>query len=410
MLNVREKVLSDDSITNIEYRSYQSYVTGDLKHNDECRIVIQQQGLITAPGESYLHIQGKLLKHDSTGVVTKCELVNNFIAFLFEEIRLELGGVVVDRVTNPGITTSMKNYVSLTPNESNTLLNAGWCPLNDDEKFIDSKTGTFDICWPLSSIFGFCEDFKKVLINLRQELILVRSTDDLNATIEKTGLEKGKIVIDKISWRVPHYRVSDQERLKRLDLMDIERRISVPIVYRRWELFTIPVLQKAHSFSWPIKLSSNLEKPRFIIFGLQIGRKNNLKTDPSHFDHCKLQNIKLFLNSEAYPNENLNLHFEQNQYALAYDMYAKFQQAYYFGRKLNCEALLNTSKYKDIAPLIVIDCSHQNESLNGGSVDVRLDFDTHGLIGDDTSAFCLVLHEQKISYEPSTGRVSQVLT
>jgi hypothetical protein len=68
------------------------------------------------------------LKHDQSAVSTKVLPINNFIAHLFDEIRLELGGVIVDRIKNPGITTTMKGYVSHTPNESTALINAGWSP------------------------------------------------------------------------------------------------------------------------------------------------------------------------------------------------------------------------------------------------------------------------------------------
>jgi len=36
-------------------------------------------------------------------------------------------------------------------------------------------------------------------------------------------------------------------------------------------------------------------------------RKNNMTRHKTHFDHCKLTNVKLYLNSEFYPYINLNL-------------------------------------------------------------------------------------------------------
>jgi hypothetical protein len=98
LLNVNEKVLFDTAITNVEYHSYQSYIPGELKYNDECRIVIQQQELLTAPGLSQLHMQGKILKPDQSAVSTKVLSINNLIAHFFDEIRLELGGIILDRI------------------------------------------------------------------------------------------------------------------------------------------------------------------------------------------------------------------------------------------------------------------------------------------------------------------------
>jgi hypothetical protein len=403
LLNVNEKVMFDNAITNVEYHSYQSYIPGELKYNDECRIVIQQQELLTAPGLSQLHIQGRILKHDQSAVSTKVLPISNFIAHLFDEIRLELGGVIVDRIKNPGITTTMKGYVSHTPNESTALINAGWSPLEDTYTNFDAQTGAFDVCWPLSNILGFAEDYKKVVLNLRQELILLRSSTDLNATLESTGLEKAYIRITKIVWQVPHFTVSDEEKLKLFNI--IEKNNPLSIAHRRWELFTYPLLQESHSFTWVLKSSTSLEKPRFVIIGFQTDRKNNLRKDASKFDHCHLKNIKLYLNSQSYPYENLNLDYRHNQYALAYDMYARFQQSYYYNKKMICEPLFKPAKFKTDAPLLVIDCSYQNETFKNGTVDARIEFETLADMPANTSAFCLVLYEQFVSYEPLTGRV-----
>jgi hypothetical protein len=165
--------------------------------------------------------------------------------------------------------------------------------LEDTYTNFDAQTGAFDVCWPLSNILGFAEDYKKVVLNLRQELILLRSSTDLNATLEATGLEKAYIRITKIVWQVPHFTVSDEEKLKLFNIIEKNNRLS--IAYRRWELSTYPLLQESHSFTWVLKSSMSLEKPRFVIIGFQTDRKNNLKKDASKFDHCNLKNIKLHI-------------------------------------------------------------------------------------------------------------------
>ena len=88
-----------------------------------------------------------------------------------------------------------------------------------------------------------------------------------------------------------------------------------------------------------------------------------------HFDHCNISNVKLFLNSQYYPYGNMNLDVNRNQYAILYDMYANFQNAYY-GK--DAEPMLKKLEFLTYVPLIVIDCSKQNESLKNAPVDVRL--------------------------------------
>ena len=51
-------------------------------------------------------------------------LGNNCVAFLFYEIRYELNGVEINRNRNVGITSTLKNYVSLTSGEDKNMENA----------------------------------------------------------------------------------------------------------------------------------------------------------------------------------------------------------------------------------------------------------------------------------------------
>jgi hypothetical protein len=43
-------------------------------------------------------MQGKILKPDQSAVSTKVLSINNLIAHFFDEIRLELGGIILDRI------------------------------------------------------------------------------------------------------------------------------------------------------------------------------------------------------------------------------------------------------------------------------------------------------------------------
>jgi len=91
----------------------------------------------------------------------------------------------------------------------------------------------------------------------------------------------------------------------------------------------IPLVAEHYKYSWAVKTATQLEKPRYIIFALQTGRKNIMSRDASVFDDCNLTNVKLYLNSEFYPYDNVNVDFGKNRYAILFDMYAHFRKAYY---------------------------------------------------------------------------------
>ncbi|KAL6257717.1 hypothetical protein P5V15_011297 [Pogonomyrmex californicus] len=68
-------------------------------------------------------IEGKLTKNK---VVDESEVMlgNNFVAFIFGEIRYELDGVEIDRNRNVGITCALKHYITTSSERSVILRNA----------------------------------------------------------------------------------------------------------------------------------------------------------------------------------------------------------------------------------------------------------------------------------------------
>jgi len=86
-----------------------------------------------------------------------------------------------------------------------------------------------------------------------------------------------------------------------------------------------------------------------IIFALQTGRKNAMSRDVSVFDDCNLTNVKdVYLNSEFYPYDDLNLDFGKKRYAILFDMYARFLKAYY---RINCfKTLFNVLSFIEKGP------------------------------------------------------------
>lgn len=402
ILNVSEKALFDDAIVRAEKHTHQPYASTTLNNNDEIRIPIQQQDVYTVPWNSMLYIEGKLLTHDNK-VSSTAKLVNNAFAFLFNEIRYEIGGVVIDRVRNPGLTSTMKGYVSYNTDESKHLQIAGWSPTTDITKHIIDGKGNFNVIIPLKMLLGFCEDFKKIILNLRQELVLIRSSSDVNSVENSSANESMKIELSKVYWKMPHISVVDAERLSLLRYL--EKSVDLQIAFRSWELHEYPLLQKTQRHSWPIKTATQLETPRFVIVGLQTDRKNKHDKNMSKFDHCNLTNIKLYLNSEIYPYDSLNLNFNNNQWAMLYEMYAQFQLTYY---ERECQPIFTPHEFSTIAPLAVIDCTYQPELLKSGSVDIRLEFETNANIPENTSAYCLILHDRIIKYNPLTSAVSSL--
>ncbi|XP_044005910.1 uncharacterized protein LOC122850927 [Aphidius gifuensis] len=407
ILNIQKPIIFDESVAHYELHTHLPYGASKFNNSDEIRIGVQHQDLCLLPSKSSLHITGKFTKSNGTAVAATTSLVKMSIAHMFEEIRYEINGIEVDRSKNVGLTTLIKGYVSFNPNQKAFLENTGWI---NDEKIFDNE-GNFNISIPLSILLGFAEDYRKIIINAKHELIIVRSNTDTNAYKQTTvadaaaaAAENVKISLEKIEWIVPYIRVSDKQKIQLLNF--IAKDPSIAMSFRTWELYDYPLLPATTKHIWSVKTSTQLEKPRYVIVGFQTARKNVANKDASLFDHCKMRDIKLFLNSQSYPYGNLNINITQNQYALLYDMFAQFQVSYY-GKE--SEPLLTKKEYIDQAPLIVIDCSKQNKFLKSEPVDIRLEFESFEQFPAETSAYCLILHDRIVEYNPISGSVRELV-
>ena len=181
ILSIQTPVTFDESVTHYEVHAHQPY-TASFNNSDEIRISIQHQDLCLLPSRSALHICGRLVQTNNTPV-ERTKLVNNAICHLFEEIRYELNAIEIDKCKNVGLTTLMKGLVSHNPTQSFIIENAGWIDVEERQEIIDNA-GYFDVSIPLSLIFGFAEDYRKIVVNAKHELILIRSRNDLNAVVQ----------------------------------------------------------------------------------------------------------------------------------------------------------------------------------------------------------------------------------
>ncbi|EFN86116.1 hypothetical protein EAI_15202, partial [Harpegnathos saltator] len=250
-------------------------------------------------------------------------------------------------------------------------------------------------------LLGFCEDYKRIVINARHELILLRSRSDNNCLLGSSALDLKIEELFKIQWRMPHVILNDINKLSMLKTLENGRYLSMS--FRSWDLYEFPLLQSpATKHLWTVKTATNMEKPRYVIFALQTGRKNVMSENISRFDYCKLINAKLYLNSERYPYDDMNLDFAKNKYAILYGMYRRFRKSYYGWD--SAEVWLTAPDFRRLGPFVVIDCSRQNESVKSAIVDVRIEFRCKENIPPN----CLILYDRVVEYCPLTNIVRKL--
>lgn len=402
IVDITTPVTFDDTIISKEYHTYLPYASTSYKNNDEIRIPVFNQDSYTLPSESFLVVEGNILHADSTATAVKAisndtYIVANGFAHLFSDIRYELNGIIVDQTKNPGIATTMKGWCSLSKAKQDLATANGW---NNTQVLVRSN-GFFSVEIPLASLLGFAEDYKKVIVNIKQELVLIRATSDKNVwSANAADVDNLTVKLRRVAWRIPHIQVSDSTRINLLKV--VEKDPWIDMGFMQWELHEYPKLPQTTEHTWTVKSTNKLETPRFVIVGFQTGKKDVDDQNASHFNHCQVVTMKLFLNGVQYPYDNIMVDFEARKYATFYHMYSHFQRIYYDKPD---EPMLSYDDYRTNAPLIVIDCSNQNETVKGGSVDVRLEWTTKANVPNNTRAFCLILHDTVARYRPLSSLV-----
>jgi len=401
LLNITKGTQFDDTIVKLESHTHLPYASSKYGPSDEIRIPFQQTDTYVWPAGSSLIIEGDLTGH------TDYTLANNAGAHAFSEVRLEINGTDVDSTKWPGITSTLKGYASFSKAYAERLFSAGWkTTAGAANPVVDPKSGHFDICIPLNTLMGFLEDYSRILMNVRMELVLIRANRDENMLVplKEDSTVAPSLTIKKISWKLPYVSLNDREKLKMLGIL--EKNIPLEIPFRSWSLHTYPTLPQTTTNSWTIKTSNQLEKPRYVILALQTGRNGNVKKNASGFDNCSLKNVRLFIGSSVFPYDNLNLDFSKRSLSWLYDMYANFQKSYY-GKDNEGTPMLNYDEFIKTAPMVVIDCSHQVESTITSTMDIRLEIETRENIPADTSAYCLIIHDQLVTYYPLSGIITK---
>ena len=90
----------------------------------------------------------------------------------------------------------MKGYASLTSSKAHSLENAGWYDAHETGRQTDAN-GYFDVNIPLKMLLGFFEDYNKIVVNAKHELILRRANTDNNAPSYKLKQKNTRFLSSK---------------------------------------------------------------------------------------------------------------------------------------------------------------------------------------------------------------------
>src|SRR5262249_9646440 len=149
---------------------------------------------------------------------------------------------------------------------------------------------------------------------------------------------------------------------------------SIPVAFPAGTVES-SIVPRARTFTWRTNVVSGLEKPRWIIAAFQTDKINSQKQNPAIFDHVNLTNAHVVLNSERYPINDMICNYISNDYSVYYEMFDNFKKKYYGFNSLVRGTQVNFPAFKSLFPIIVFDVRRQNEKVQHGIIDMRLQFD-----------------------------------
>ena len=432
ILRITDPIPKDDSIDKYEEIAYEPVAGTNLNSSgQDIRLTIETQDIFTHPSESYLIIEGRLLKTDnnSYGNNDLITLTNNGIMHLFKRIRYELSGQEIENIMNVGQATTMLGLLKYPDDFSKSKgLNQLWYKdttdtANDDNSgFLVRRSfiiktpqpkGSFSFKIPLKHIFGFCEDYDKVVYGLKHNLTLTRNND--NDAIFKSAVEdgagadvvvNGKVILSKISWFMPHVTPADKDKMELYKI--IERKEKIPVGYRMIQCDSASILQNSTSFSWRLSVKSSPEVPRFIIVGFQTAKSGNQKANPFLFDNVSVSNIYAMLNSMRYPTTDYNISFLGSKYSRAYGDAAEFRAKFFNMDELVSNPNINPADYINLYPLFLFDVSKQSEKLKYSTTDIQVKMYFNAGIPLNTQAYAVIISDRLINFQSDGNKFSVV--
>ena len=277
------------------------------------RLYIKTQDIFTHPSESFLLIEGHLTKvgGGEYGEDDLVSLANNAMMHLFKDIGYELSGQEIKKISHLGQATTMLGVLKYPDDFSKSKgLNQCWYKDTKAEANVQNvgwnlrrlyivkhpdPHGSYSFKIPLKHIFGFCEDYDKIVYGFKHALILTRS-DDHDAIFKADATDAGKIMLSKVFWFMPDMVPADKPKMDLYKI--IERKEKLPVGYRMIQCTNASIPQ-TNSFSWRLSVKSSPEVLRFIIVGFQTDRTGEQDRNPSIFNHCNIRNIYVMLNFEV---------------------------------------------------------------------------------------------------------------
>ena len=464
-----EAVLIDETTEEYEYFEYSpdSETIESLNGVREIRFNVEALSTFIHPHNSYLYFEGSILRDNAGGGGTRfidtenVTLANDGILHLFSELKYSINGQPIEDILNPAISSIMLGILRY-PDDFSETEGLMQCWYKDTGKggllgteieefdqgnnvwkeaiksfnnigrekrknfFYDSvaendNKGKFSFCIPLKHIFGFCDDYDKVMYGVNHGLSLFRKGNGTAIHKPVRVINRGVaadvanaiVKLTKIKWCVPHVKPSLAIYNSLTEKIGQGANVKIGFKSRKVD----EKIVDSATWSWRVAVSSGNETPRFLILGFQTGDKtiqnggNETKVaNPSVFDHCKVEHIQVKMLGRLYPSQVEVLNFPNNQYSKAYNNAAKFRELFDGTPDLFSHLGINPIDFKNLYPLFVFNVSNQIPKTISAVVEVVFNVKFEEAPDNPTTAYCLTISDKIFDLKGDGSKMRTYIT
>ena len=431
-----EAVLIDETTEEYEYFEYSpdSETIESLNGIREIRFNIDALSTFIHPHKSFLYFEGQILWEDDRNINTNFAnnnfnddnvvLANDGIMHLFSEMKYSINGQPIEDILNPAISSIMLGMLRYPDDFSKSKgLMQCW--------FKDSSTGDntvnnvgrverkklfshnvdmehrakFSFCIPLKHIFGFCDDYDKVMYGVNHGLSLFRKGSGtaihrgVNAIV--VGGANAKVQLNKVKWCMPHVKPSLEIYNGLTEKIGKGENVKIGFKSRKVD----EKIVDSANWSWRVAVTSGNETPRFLILGFQTGNKADQQENPSIFDHCNVDHIQVKMLGRLYPSQAEILNFPTNQYSKAYNNVANFRELFD-----GTPELFNPIDFKTLYPLFVFDVSNQIPKTISSVVEVVFNVKFRTNPPANTTAYALTISDKIFDLKGDGSKMRTYIT
>ena len=357
--------------------------------------------------------------------------VNSFFMHMFSNAKFRLGNNEIENIANVGFLVDVMNIIKGNYNDdtildSNTGLadsrkcnNVGTLAANFVTNNPDYNKGYYqrklrynytvagnddvrevEVFIPLSSIFGFCDCYDKVIKFTSIQIDLSRrSTAEKDSCIfgvdtssmrlgdsDNTGLMNIQLVLEEI---MPS---PDQ-------LMILEERIKQPVEINF--LSRTCEMKSANQEQYYDIAETQFSNPHYVFVVARNNAADTAQRNTSCDIHADMQEVKVSLDGKDYPNISQMANFNNNIYSMFYQQFKEVCS------KFNNNSPISLNDYKNLYTIYCTDLTAQPEKLTSGISNLRISMRRRAVPTADTDLrnimniryYVIVLSEAKVSLD-----------